>query len=187
MSENTRKYVKLGIHASSFYAPGSRFKVMRGDVLPLPINYQRDGVIMSAISGGHLVMASEAEAKESTKNVKAVRNTESSVNVDNKELINRISELESQLEEANRNLADAIAGIEHLTKVSDQRAAAIELLEAGKMNIFKFDEAGLDSYIKENYDLSKNDVKAYDKMSLEDKQAYAYDLEKNSEDVEEEG
>lgn len=179
MSNNTRKYVKLGIHASSFYSPGTKFKLIQGEVLPLPNNYTRDGLIMGAISGGHLVMASEAEAKEFEKN-QAKENTETETqtyftSTDTKEYENRIFELESKL-------AETTAGMEHSTKVSADKDKAIELLEAGKTNVFKFDEAGLDSYIKENYDLSKNDVKAYDKMTFEEKQAYAYDLEKNSEE-----
>lgn len=167
---NTRPYVKLGSKASGFYAPYSHFKVGVGEIKQLPSTYTKDGVIQSAISGGHLTYASEPEVEAYFKGKGSVSGVE----------VEGLEEAKEEIMNLNNILSSKQKTLEERSRLLEEKEKSIELLEAGKENIFKYDEDGLVKYITETYELEKEELKKFKKMSFEDKRAYAYDLEKNS-------
>lgn len=168
MESNTRPYVKLGGKASGFFAPFSRFKVSEGEIKQLPATYTRDAAIMTAISGGHLVYASEVEVNAYNSNT------------GNTEDIAGLEEAKEEIINLNLTLSDKQKKIDELKEEISEKDKAIELYTNGKENIFKFNEEELVKYITESYELEKDELKKFKKMSFPEKKAYAYDLEKNS-------
>lgn len=168
MEDNARPYVKLGGKASGFFAPYSRFKVSKGEIKQLPLTYTRDAAIMTGIAGGHLVYASDVEV-----------NAYKSQAVGTKD-IEGLSEAKEEINNLTIALDEKQKEIDGLLETLSEKDKAIELYSNGKENIFKFNEEDLVKYITESYELEKDELKKFKKMSFPEKKAYAYDLEKNS-------
>ena len=185
MDDKTRPYVKLGLNAGGFFAPASRFKVKAGEVKQLPAGYNKDVVITTAISGGHLIYATEPEIEAYKRKAKTATHAvatgdDSKVAAALEEANAQIEELTKKLEEADNKMKDMEDTFATLEKVAETRAKSITLLSEGKEDIYKYDEDGLMKYLSDSYELSKEDTKKLNKMSFEEKQSYAYDLEMES-------
>lgn len=161
-------FARLGNKSNLFYSPITRFKLVGKEVKKLPDNYQKDGNILRALSGGHIRYASDAEV-ENFKKATSVQEVEDK----SKELEDKAKEVE-ELKESLQKVASRNSELEALASTQGKR---LELLKRGLTDVFSMDKKELTKYITENYELTAEEEKEFKAKSLEDKQAYAYELE----------
>ena len=158
------KFVKLGKKAASFSDPYSQFSISGKQVKKLTPKQQTSPKVARALQGGHLVPATKDEWDAFEEKVVNEKKTEVSRKSDeNRRLKERIEELEGE----NKELKEALG------QDDDEPTAEERFQELTK--------AKLVAYYKETYEVTEEEVKAFEDKNKDEMVAYLVELEKDEE------
>lgn len=156
-------YVKLGKKADSFSDPITGFNISGNQVSVLSDSDGKSGKIKSALLGGHLVRASQTDYKAWAKHIEQT-SVKAEMPKTDKDSQKEILSLKEQLAKANQKI---IALTQELDSLKAGDDTDLDLDE--KVDFSAMTDEELVGFYEENYQVTKAQLKAFDKLTTEQK------------------
>ena len=155
-------YVKLGEKAASFSDPLSGFNIAGSQVLPLTDAQQKSKKTATALKTGHLTRSTRTEYDASMKEEGGFKTIAIQASgLSNKDMEKENQLLREQLAQANAKNLDLTIKLEG-KQVEDENTAP---------DFDNMEEPELVEYFKEHFEVNEKEVKAFNKLSKEEKVA----------------
>lgn len=150
-------FVKLGDNAHSFSDPISGFVIVKGEVLVLTDAHQKSLKIKNALKGGHLVRSTKSEF-DTSKQILGLKQKTVVDNSNEKEL----RELLRVEREKNKSLEETIEKLSEKKEITEPE-------KSEETDFSSMSDEELVKYYSETFDVSDKQIKAFTKLSKEDK------------------